>query len=159
MTQYLTREGLNEIQAELKDLKEVRLPDVLDSLSKARSDGDLKENAAYDTAKSLQDQVESRIAELEEVLADYELIEEKQSGAAKYVEIGTTVELEYSSLPHKPNYTVKIVGSSEANAFKNTISMDAPVAHAILGKPAGESVKVKIRGNEVEVKILTITYK
>ena len=158
MTQYLTHEGLVEIQAELKDLLEVRLPEVLDALSKARSDGDLKENAAYDTAKALQDQIESRIAELEEVLADYELIEDKKGTTAKRVEIGTTVELEYSNLEHKPNYTLKIVGSSEANAFKNTISLDSPIAVAILGKAVGETSKFKVKGKEMEVLILNITY-
>lgn len=158
MTQYLTQEGLAEIQAELKDLKEVRLPEVLRALSSARSDGDLSENAAYDTAKALQDQIETRIAELEEVLADYELIEERKEGPANRVEIGTTVEIEYSSLDHKPNYTLKIVGSSEANAFKNTISVDSPLAHAIMGKGAGEVVKFKVKGKEMEAKILKITY-
>ena len=147
-----------EINAELKDLRGNRLPEVLESLSKARADGDLKENAAYDTAKGLQDQIETRISELEEVLADYELIEDKKGTTAKRVEIGTTIELEYISLDHKPNYTLKIVGSSEANAFKNTISVESPLSQALIGKSVGETTKFKVKGKEMEVKVLNITY-
>jgi transcription elongation factor GreA len=158
MTQFITAKGLEEIQAELHDLSSVRLPEVLDSLSKARADGDLKENAAYDTAKSLQDQIESRIAELKEVLADYQLIEDKKTGPAKTVEIGTTVEVEYTSVENKPNYTIKIVGSSEANAIKGTISIDSPLSQAVLHKSVNDNAKFKVKGKEIIVTILSINY-
>lgn len=157
MTQYLTQEGLQEIQAELKDLKEVRLPEVLDALSRARAEGDLRENAAYETSKALQEQIQTRVAELEEVLVSFELIQDK-TGAAKRVEIGTTVEIEYQNLETKPNYTMKIVGTSEANAFKNTISLDSPVSVAILGKQVDDMVTFKVKGKEMIVKILKISY-
>lgn len=156
MTHYLTKEGLAEVQAELKQLKEVKLPDVLDSLNRARSEGDLRENAAYDSAKSDKEKIEYRIEELEDVLADYEIIKEKKSGVAKRVEIGGEVEVEYQNADNKKNFKLKIVGESEANAIEGKISNESPLALSILGKKKGDTASFKVKNQELVVKIIEI---
>ena len=158
MTNYLTKEGLAELKAELKELKTKKLPEVLDSLSKARAEGDLSENAAYDVAKSMQEQLQNRIAELEDVISDHKIIKAKIAGAApkSTVEIGDTIELEYINLPDSNKFTLTIVGASEANAINNRVSNESPVAQATMHKRVGDTVKFMIRGNEMEVKILKI---
>lgn len=155
MTNYLTKQGLADVKAELKELKKVKLPEVLDALSKARADGDLSENAAYDAAKAAQAQLESKIAELEEVIADHKIIKEPTDDTK--VHIGSTIEIEYQNLPTKENFVLTIVGSSEANAVKNKISNDSPLAHAVLGKKAGDICKFLIKGREMQVKIIKIS--
>ena len=156
MTNYLTKQGLSDVQDQLKEIKETKMPEVLDSLSRARAEGDLKENAGYDAAKTLQAQLQSKIDELEEVLSSYEIIAEKEIGSATAVVIGTTVEIEYTSTENKENFTLKIVGSSEANAIKNLISNESPLAAAIMNKRVGDSADFSIRGKKMTVKIIDI---
>lgn len=156
MTNYLTKKGLKNIQDQLQELNEVKMPEVLDALAKARAEGDLKENAGYDAAKTQQAQLQAKIDELEAVLSDYEIIEEENTTSNK-VHIGSTVEVEYLNTDKKENFTLKIVGSSEANAIKNLISNESPLAQAILGKNTGDTAEFSIRDRKLQVKILKIS--
>jgi len=90
------------------------------------------------------------------VLSSYEIIAEKEVGSATSVVIGTTVEIEYTSTENKENFTLKIVGSSEANAIKNLISNESPLAAAIMNKRVGDSADFSIRGKKMTVKIIDI---
>jgi transcription elongation factor GreA len=157
MTNYITQQGLLDLQAELKDLQEVRLPAVIKSLTEARADGDLSENAAYDSSKAMQDQLEMRISEVENVIVDYEIIE-ATTGKSSSVQLGSTVEVEYLNTPTKQNFTLTIVGSSEANAAVGKISNDSPLAHAIMGKKDGDEVSFLVHGGrEMKVKIIKLS--
>jgi len=158
MTHYITQIGIDKLNAEIKELKEVKLPDVLDALSRARSEGDLRENAAYDTSKAEQEKIQNRMSEIEEILSDYIFVEEDKESGSSIVRIGGKVEIEYLNLPDKKNFELKIVGVSEANALKDRISNESPLAHAILGKKVGDICTFKVKEKEMKVKIIKIVY-
>ncbi len=158
MTHYLTQIGIDKLNIEHKELKEVKLPKVLDSLNKARAEGDLRENAAYDAAKSDKEKTEFRLSQIEEILSNYTFVEEDRTKKSDTVEIGGKVEVEYLSLSDKRNFTVKIVGVSEANAIKGRISNESPLSKAILGKKVNDEVSFKVKGEEMKVKIINILY-
>jgi transcription elongation factor GreA len=159
MPHYLTREGLAELQAEYDLIVKVKLPEALELLNRARAEGDLRENAGYDAAKEERAKLEARIAEIEEILHDYELIEDKAkttatSKASKRVEIGGTVIIQY--LHDNTKFELKIVGSSEADAINSKISNESPLAKAILGKKEGDEASFKVKNNVIKVKIIEI---
>jgi transcription elongation factor GreA len=117
MTNYLTKEGLAELQAELKQILEIKLPEVLESINRARAEGDISENAALDSANFERDKLVARQAEIEESLMNYEIIEDSTT-PSNTVKIGSLVKLVYSSTNQE--FTLKIVGSSEADATRSS---------------------------------------
>ncbi|WP_159203189.1 transcription elongation factor GreA [Mycoplasmoides pneumoniae] len=129
---YLTEEGLKQLEAELEHLIQVKRPAIIKLLQEARDQGDLSENADYDTAKAQQGEIETRIAEIQDILANVKLINESQTKKANKVTLGSTVEIyDYSSKTHE-KYT--IVGALEANPEEHRISNESPLAHAIYGR-------------------------
>lgn len=157
MTHFITKQGLTDLQVEYDDLTKVQLPAALEQLNEARSEGDLKENAGYDAAKSKRATLEARIAEIEDVLDDNEIIKDESQRSTDKVEIGNTVEVEFMNTDNKVNMKLKIVGASEANAIKNMISNESPLAQAVLGKKPGDTVKFNANTTQREVKIINIT--
>ena len=153
MPHYLTKEGLVEIQTELEKILQVDLPQTQEAINVAREDGDLKENAAYQTAMKVRDELEARKIEIEEVLKNYEIIATVKSGT-KTIQIGSSLKLKYTS-PNK-EFTVKIVGSSESDILSGKISNESPLAQSIVGKKAGQKAKFKSPQGQVEVEILEI---
>ncbi len=162
MTNYLTKEGLAELQSELKQIKEALLPQVLEAIEAARAQGDLRENADYEISLNKKEELETRIAQIEEILSNYKLIDTESSTAiGSKVQIGSTVKVQY--LEDNSIFEVQIVGASEADALNFKISNESPLAKAILGKEVGSEVKVDVRLNDVsktkkvkKVKILDI---
>ena len=132
----LTAEGYLELETELKELKDVRRPEVIKSLKEARALGDLSENSDYDAARNEQAQVESRIKELEYKL-EHAVIADRSK--CDTVNVGNTVIITYDD-GEKEEY--KIVGSLEADPFENKISNESPIGKAIIGHKAGETVQV-----------------
>jgi transcription elongation factor GreA len=153
MTNYLTKEGLAELQAELKQILEIKLPEVLESINRARAEGDISENAALDSANFERDKLVARQAEIEESLMNYEIIEDSTT-PSNTVKIGSLVKLVYSSTNQE--FTLKIVGSSEADAIAGKISNESPLAQAILGKKEGQEASFKSKLGKMSVKILQI---
>lgn len=149
-TVKLTEEGLAELVAELEELKS-RRAEVAERIATAREFGDLSENAEYSAARDEQGVVETRIAELEDVIADAEVIETIDTDI---VSIGSEVELERSS--DKKKFTYFVVGSVESNPFENKISNESPIGEAILHKKIGEKVTVQTPKGEVEYKIISL---
>jgi transcription elongation factor GreA len=149
----LSKQGLEELQAELDKIQKVDLPAVLVSLNTAREEGDLKENAGYQSAIKAKEELESRITELENILNDYEIIEEDKIDN-KTVQIGNTVTLNILDL--NKEITLKIVGTSESNTLENKISNESPLALAILGKKINTIVTYKAPRGSTKVKILKI---
>ena len=147
----LTKQGLVDLQNEIERLKtEDRLRN-LQALKDARAQGDLSENADYDSARDEQAQIESRIKEIEGILKNYELIKEDHSNK---VNIGKTVVIKVGDLP-KTTYT--IVGSLEANPIKNKISNESPIGRGIIGSKKGATVSVKTEtGRNISVKIIDV---
>lgn len=148
---YVTKEGLEDMKKELEYLQTKKRPEVIEALKEARALGDLSENAEYDAARSEQAEVEAKIASLNQMIENAEVIEE---AGTDEVSIGNTVEIEYVEDGDKETYS--IVGSTEADPFENKISNESPIAIAIIGKKVGEIAKVKSPNGEYEVKITNI---
>lgn len=149
----LSAERLEELKQELTYLKTVREKEVAELIKEARSFGDLSENSEYDEAKNEQGKLYSRIAELDEILSNYTLIEE-QENHMDMVHVGNNVvvkDLEFDETLH-----YQIVGSQEADPMNGVISEDSPFGKALLGKNAGDEVTVDAPAGPVEYKILKV---
>ena len=148
----LTPQRLKELQEELNYLKTVREREVAEQLKEARSFGDLSENSEYDEAKNEQGKLYSRIAEVEAILADYTLIEEKISDTA--VNLGSQVTVQDLETGDKDQY--RIVGSQEADPMGGRISEDSPFGKALIGKEVGDEVTVEAPMGVFRYKLLEI---
>ena len=149
----LSPERLKELQDELNYLKTVREKEVAELIKEARSFGDLSENSEYDEAKTEQGKLYSRIAEVENILSNYVVIEESEESGA-YVRLGSTVTVLDKEFNEEETY--KLVGSQEADPMNGAISEDSPFGKALLGRNAGEDVTVDAPAGPVEYKILKV---
>lgn len=149
--EYLTKEKYEEFKNELEDLKKNRRKEVAEHLGYARSLGDLSENAEYQEAREEQASVESRIAHLEDILKNTEIVSSHHSD---YVEVGSTVTVEKTD--NKEQKTFDIVGSEEADIDKNKLSINAPIVEAMAGKKEGDTFTFSIPSGDVTYKIVKI---
>lgn len=151
--QFLTKKGYEERVALLENLKVVRRKEVAQKLKEAREQGDLSENAEYDAAKDEQRDIEQQISELEDVLANSEIIQDtdKSKDKVKMESVVTLHDVEYDE---DIEYT--IVGSSEADSLQNKISNESPLGAAMMGKKVGETVMVEAPAGEIEYKIISV---
>ncbi len=147
----LTREGKAELEAELDKLKNIIRKEVSEKIKEARSFGDLSENAEYDEAKNEQAEVEARINEIEHMLKYARVIDDDEI-KSDLVTPGSKVVLNIFGSEKK--YT--IVGSTEADPYKNKLSYESPIGAACLNRSAGETVKAQTPGGEIEFKIVSI---
>ncbi|MBI2025097.1 MAG: transcription elongation factor GreA [Candidatus Harrisonbacteria bacterium] len=150
MDYHITAERLEELKKELQELKTDRRVEVAERLKRAKELGDLSENAEYMEAREEQNQVETRIIELEDLVKNAVII--KHSAGSKTVEIGSTIEIERNG--NKATYT--IVGSNEADPAAGKISNESPLGKSFLGRKAGDSVKVKAPAGEIVWKIVKV---
>ena len=134
----LTPDGLKALEDELQELKVVRRKEIAQKIKEAREQGDLSENAEYDAAKDEQRDMEARIEEIEKILKNAVVIDEKFE---KGVSLGCHVLLEDITLGKEVTY--HIVGSTEADILQNKISNEAPIGRALLGKKIGDVVSVE----------------
>lgn len=148
--QYLTKERLEELKAELETLKTKRRVEVAERLKRAKEYGDLSENSEYAEAREEQVNVESCIAELEDVLKQAVTIE--KSGAADKVTVGSTVTVRRGDKV----MTYTVVGSYEAKPEEGRISDESPLGKAFLRKKAGETVSVTAPAGEATYEIVKI---
>lgn len=132
----VTKEGLERLKAELEELREVRRPEIIAQVAEARSHGDLRENSAYDAARQDQAMNEKRIADLEGMLRNAVLVDEKSSVSGGYVRVGTTVVVDFDG----EEETYRIVGAIEAKPALGYISNESPMGEAMLGKRPGQEV-------------------
>jgi transcription elongation factor GreA len=145
----LTADGIQTLKSELKELIEVKRPQLAERLKEAKADGDLSENAAYDAARDEQGFVEGRISEIEHILKHSKLIQNKTNTT---VSLGSTVHVELED--GQQQYT--IVGSTEANPDKGMISDQSPLGRALLGKKPGEAVEISVPNGKMTYKITKI---
>lgn len=148
----LTSTGAKKLEAELKDLKEVRRSEIAQKIKEARAQGDLSENAEYDAAKEEQGEIEARIEEIEMILKNSEIVEE--SGDISRVFIGSVVTV--LDVDEDDEYDVALVGSNEANSLQNKISNESPLGSALLGARVGDEVKVEAPAGIFTYKVLNI---
>lgn len=151
----MTPSGKKKLEEELKALKVVERPRVIEAIAVARAHGDLSENAEYDAAKERQGFVEGRIRELEDKLARAEVIDPQEIRSDKIV-FGATVELK--DLNTDEIRTYRIVGTDESDAKKGLISFESPIARQLLNKIAGNTVTIKVPKGDLEYEILSVRY-
>ena len=151
----LTTEGFLKLEEELNNLKTIERPRVIAALKDARAQGDLSENADYDAARNDQAKLEARIKELEKMIDNAVIIEEKKQRSGN-VALGSTVQICYIEDDDEEE-EYKIVGSLEANPFENKISNESPIGKAILGKSIGDIVSVESPNGSYDVKILSVS--
>ena len=149
---YVTQEGLEELKKEQENLIHVVRQEVIEDLKAARAQGDLSENADYDAARDRQAQVEARIRELEIMLNNIEIIDDKQ-GSVRVAKIGSTVKIEELDTHQIDEFT--IVGSVEADPLNGKLSNVTPLGEAILEHKVGQTVEVLV-DEPYQVKILEI---
>lgn len=149
MQHYVTLQGLDDLKAELEELKKKRL-EIAKSIEEAKQLGDLSENASYTEALDSQSFNEGRIAEVEELIRNASIISKQFT---ETVELGATVEAEADDGSRK---TLTIVGSQEANPGEGRISNESPVGKAFLGKHKNETAEVKTPKGMVKYKIVSI---
>lgn len=148
----LTAEGFLELEEELNELKTVRRPEIIRALKDARAQGDLSENADYDAARNEQAQLEGRIKKLEQMLENYEIIEESSKDK---VGLGCTVAIKYIDEDDEID-EYKIVGSQEADPFASKISNESPIAQALMNKKVGDIVTVESPNGSYQIEITEI---
>lgn len=149
----ITKEGLEELKAELDYLKVEKRDEIAEKIAVARSFGDLSENAEYDEAKNDQAKIENRINEIETILKHHKIIE-AGSARSKIVNIGTTVVVLDVEFDEEQEY--KIVGTAEADPMNGKISDESPIGSALIGHKVGETVVANTPQGELEFKIVKI---
>ena len=152
----MTVEGEARLREELKRLKTVDRPKIVQAIAEAREHGDLKENAEYHAAREQQSFAEGRIVEIEGKLAEARVIDVTTIPANGKVIFGTTVEI--YNLDTEASQTYKIVGDDEADVKVNKISVNSPIARALIGKEEGEVVVVKAPNGAVEYEISKVEH-
>jgi transcription elongation factor GreA len=152
----LTSAGAEMLRTELHQLKTVERPKVILSIQEARSHGDLSENAEYDAAKERQSFIEGRIVELENKLANAQIIDPAHLDADGRCVFGATVELE--DMTTREIVTYQIVGEDEADIKRGKISVTSPIARALIGKTSGDVADVQAPGGVRSYEILDVKY-
>ena len=156
MSTPLTVNGAERLRETLNKLKSVDRPRIIEAITEARGHGDLSENAEYHAAKEQQGFVEGRIANLESVLSTAQVIDILSIDAGDKIVFGATVKL--TNLDTNDDVTYQIVGEEEADINLGLISINSPIAKALIGKEVNECVEVHAPGGIVEYEILEINY-
>lgn len=153
----MTVEGAERLRTELHRLKTVERPSVIQALTDARSHGDLSENADYDAAKERQGFVEGRISDVENKLANAQVIDPTTIEADGRVVFGATVEIEELDSGERNRY--QIVGDDEADIKAGKISVSSPIARALIGRTEGDTAEVQAPGGVRAYEIVTVDYR
>ena len=152
----ITVKGLENLKIELKDLKNVQRPKVVEAIAEARSHGDLKENAEYHAAKEQQAQIESRVIAIEDAIARANVIDVTKIENDGKVIFGSTVKLQ--DLDTNKSISYKLVGQDEANIKNNLIFFRSPIGRALIGKEKNEMITVSTPSGEKNFEILDVEY-
>lgn len=152
----MTATGLARLEKELKQLKAVERPAVIEAIAEARAHGDLSENAEYAAAKEKQSFIEGRIKELESVVSRAEVIDVKALGGDT-VKFGATITVIDEETEDELTY--QIVSEYEADINQNLISLTAPIGRALIGKKVGTSVEVATPKGARFYEVLKVEYK
>jgi len=151
----MTASGFEALEAELKRLKTVDRPAVIQAISAAREHGDLSENAEYHAAKEKQSFIETRVIELEDKISRAQVIDvSKLSGTV--VKFGATITLVDADTDEEVVY--QIVGVDEADVKAGRLSVSSPVARALIGKTVGDEIEVTVPGGHKSYEILKVSF-
>lgn len=147
---HLTKQGLEELKTELEELKAQREP-IAERIKAARELGDISENAEYTAARQEQEQTESRIYEIENILQNVEIISDRKQNTQ--VHLGSRVKLKGDAGTKE----IQVVGTVEVDPLNGKISDESPIGQALLGKKVGDTTKIKTATSEQEYKIESIS--
>lgn len=146
---HLTKQGVEELKAELSELLQLRAP-IAERIKTAREFGDLSENAEYTSARQEQERVEGRIAEVENILQNVEIIAKPKTDGK--VRLGSLVKLK-----NHDTKEFQVVGTVEADPLNGKISDESPIGMALMGKKVGEAVEIKTPAETQTYKIVNIS--
>jgi transcription elongation factor GreA len=152
----MTNKGAQHLEQELHELKTVKRPQVIDAIAEARAHGDLKENAEYHAAKETQSFIEGRITEIENKLANAQIIDVTKLSNQGKVIFGATVHL--LNTETNETFTYQIVGEDEADIKQGKISVGSPIARALIGKEEGDSADVQTPAGLLNLEIVKVEY-
>ena len=152
----ITKRGAEKLKEELQRLKTVERPAVIQAIAEARAQGDLSENAEYESAKEHQGFIEGRIAEVESKLSSAQVIDPSAVDAGGRVVFGATVELEDEDSGAAVTY--QIVGEDEADLKLGLINISSPIARALIGKEEGDVAVVQAPGGERRYEVVAVKY-
>ena len=152
----LTKEGEISIKKKLSNLKFKERPMISEAIAEARAHGDLKENAEYHAAKELQGLIEAKIGEMENALANAQVIDVKQIPETGRVVFGSTIKL--YDLKSESEITYKIVGNLESNPEEGHISIDTPIAKGLVGKFVDNEISVDTPSGTLRYEILEVNH-
>ena len=150
---YLTQSGLDDLQEELDYLVGERRQQIAQQIAEAKAEGDLRENAGYDEAKNAQAFVEGRIRELKVKIHNAQIIDDTQT-PDDLVALGRSVVVRENGYDDEEIYT--IVGSTETDPSNGRISNESPIGKALIGRSAGDVVRVAAPAGEIEFKIVRV---
>tara|TARA_R110000868_G_scaffold307325_2_gene568761 strand:+ start:186 stop:659 length:474 start_codon:yes stop_codon:yes gene_type:complete len=151
---YFTEEGLNKVKEELKQLRTVERPSISQQIAEARDKGDLSENAEYDAAKEAQGLLEMKISKLETIIANSRVVDESELDTSKVLILS---KVKIKNLANKMEMEYTLVSEKEANVKEKRISVESPIAKALLGKTVGEVVEVQVPSGKVNFEITSIS--
>lgn len=148
----LTKDGLEDITSELRELVDVKLPAVIARVAKAREHGDLSENAEYHSARDDQQLLQARIDELQGIVDNAVIVKNTKNNS----KVGMGSQVTIKKVGAKKDTTITIVGEFEANPTINKISVGSPLGSALFGKKKGDTVIVKAPAGEMKYQIVEI---
>ncbi|KAF1060816.1 transcription elongation factor GreA [Variovorax paradoxus] len=152
----ITKRGAEKLRDELRRLKTVERPAIINAIAEARAQGDISENAEYEVAKDRQGFIEGRIIEIEGKLSAAQVIDPTELDAGGKVVFASTVELEEEDSGDPVKY--QIVGEDEADLKQGLINVSSPIARALIGKEEGDSVEVQTPGGLKRYEIVAVSY-
>lgn len=152
----MTKEGAEALQVELLKLKKEDRPAITEAIATARDHGDLKENAEYHAAREQQGMIEARIKQIEGVLGYIQIIDVTKLNPNGKVIFGATVTV--LNIETDEELTYQIVGNEEADVKNNRISINSPIARALIGKAEGDEIVVAAPKGNIDYEILKIQY-
>ncbi len=150
MAQYITKEGLQKLKDEVKELKTVQMRKIVKLIAEAAAFGDLKENAGYHDARTSKSFLLGRIEQLENAINEA-IVVEKKSG--DQIQLGSNIRIMFGG--KEENYV--ITAPSEADILKNKISYHSPLGQALMGKGKGDAFDFSINGKKIKVKVLSVS--
>ena len=152
----ITKEGLEKLKKELEKLKNIERPKIVEAISEARGHGDLKENAEYHAAKELQGLTEAKITEMENAIANAQVIDVKDIPETGRVIFGSTVKV-YDS-DNDLEVTYKIVGNLESDPEIGHISIETPIAKGLIGKFVDDEIKIQTPSGDLNYEVIEVKH-
>lgn len=152
----ITKRGAELLKAELHHLKAVERPNVINAIAEARAQGDLSENAEYESAKERQGFIEGRIQEVEGKLSAAQVIDPSSLNADGRIVFGSTVDLAEEDSGEEVTY--QIVGEDEADLKLGLVNINSPIARALIGKEEGDTVEVRAPGGVKTYEVVAVRY-